>query len=405
MRLVSKVIGGCGILLFFASSAPATNPAMGLVDHPVYLGGHADPRSIPLSAVAVWHNYGFGIHEIISKTRAFPDGPLISGQGREFDMNLASVYDIQVLPEDPTQVPFLPVRLKVGERELPPGARHTRTQALEATLWSLILLTPGSEKHPLTVKIESADPAHQKLAGNYVMDPDGLALLSGEIPGSKLVRDDRGVVSVVFEVPGEGEPAPPADSPAPRLAFVPLLSGGGAEDNEQIALIPHWTNATPLELLWTAMPRAMNVFSAKHGENANPLHAGTFDAQHLGRDAGKFRFYGSGGQPDSVTADAKRVFSAACHGALVTLAAGEHAPVEISFQGDPADAWEILRGDGWERDESPRGDVTWRRQFQDAQQTILHHRLIPRKQGGWWLEQVKPAEAPVPVPVPEAGEP
>lgn len=409
MKLVSRVIATCGTLMFSTSPAPATNPAMGLVDHPVYLGEYADPQSIPLAAVAVWHNYGFGIHGIISKARSFPDGPLVSGQTREFDMNLASVYDIEVLPEDPTQVPFLPVRLIVGDRELPAGARHTRTQALEATLWSLILLTPGSEKHPLTVKIESPTPEHQKLAGNYVMDPQGLTLVTGEIPGSKLVRDGRGVLSIVFQaLDGGREPAPPADSPAPRLAFAPLLSGGGAEDTEAIALLPHWTtnpgNAAPLEFLWTAMPRAMNVFSAKRGENANPLHAGPFDSQSLGREPGKFRFYGSNREPESIPAELRRVFSAACHGAIVTLAITEDTPLEISFQGYPADAWDLLHGDGWEPDPSPRGDVTWRRNFHDTEQSILNHRLIPRKQGGWWLEPVKPAEAGDSAPTEHAGE-
>ncbi len=396
MKTKPNVLRAAGILLLSSLPLMATNPSMALVTHPVYLGGHADPDAIPLSAVPVWHNYGFGIHAVISNPRVFPGGPLDSEHGPEFNMNLASVYDIRVSPEDSTQVPLLPVTIVAGNRVPPAAARHSRGQALEATLWALILNTPASEERPLVVKIESDDPEHQKYAGSYVFDPADLTLVVGEISGSRLVRGARGVVSVVFQTAGNplDLPAEPQDDgPTPQMAFVPMLSGGGAVGDEQLALVPHWAGRQEgvalLELLWTAVPRGMNVFSAKRGENANPLHAGPFDTQDPGKKPGTLRFYGSS-RTEAVASDDQRLFAAACHGAIVSLSPTADEPLEISFVGYPPAAWEILAGDGWELLESPQGKETWRRSFTDAGQIILGHRLISRTEGGWWLEAIEP---------------
>jgi len=387
MKTKSSAILAGAILLLMVTPSPATNPSMALVTHPVYLGEQADPVSIPMSAVPVWHNYGYGIHSVISHPRIFPAGPLVSERGLEFNMNLASVYDIAVEPEDSTQVPQFPVVLRVGSRKPPAEARHTREQALEATLWSLILNTPGSEKTPLVVKIESGDPAHAKYAGNYVLAPDGLSLVVGEIANSKLVRDDRGVVSVAF-----GPPAKPAPA-APQVAFVPLLRGGGAEGDEQIALVPHWTrsDAAPMELLWTSIPLGMNVFSSKRGANANPLHTGPFDSQNLAKDLETLFVYSSGSERELPKDELDRLFATFCYAAVLTAAATEEKPLAISFDGYPADAWDHLGEDGWKSTKQPGGGKRWARSFTSPPATLLGQRLVPRETGGWWVEPAEPA--------------
>lgn len=378
-----------GIWIAVATESSATNPAMGLVTHPVNLGKHADPRMIPLSATAVWHNYGYGIHQVISRSRLFPAGGLATPGGVVHEMNLASVFDLQVLPEDETQVPLKPVVLKVGGREVPADSPYTRSQVIEATLWCLVFTAPGSEKEPLVIIIDSPDPEDQKYAGSYVWSPDAGALLLGEIPGSMPVRDHRGVVSIEFNMPADPVDSP-ADGPRPELAFVPLLSGGGAEGEDRIAMVPHWTGdggeVAALELPWTAIPRSMNVFSAKRGENANPLHAGPFDTQHPAGAANALGFMGGARGDGELSVDDHRLFAAACHAAVLTVGPSAETPFEISFMGFPPAAWEVLAADDWEASELPHGQRSWSRSFTDADQTILGHRLVPRADGGWWLE-------------------
>lgn len=392
MTLSSRL---ASLVLWLSAVGPsvATNPAMGLVPHPVNLGSHADPGSIPLSAVAVWHNYGYGIHPVISRARLFPAGSLATPQGREYDMNLASVFDIRIIPEDPTQVPAMPVVLKIGGGAAPPYSPYTRAQVIEATLWCLVFSAPASEKHPLVVIIDSPDPADLSYAGSYVWSSETWSLLLGEIPGSKPVRDERGVVSIVIKSPGDR--AAPFDGGAgPELAFVPLLSGGGAEGDDQIALVPHWTGAggeiAPLELMWTAIPRAMNVFSAKRGENANPLHSGTFDTQLAANQRSALSFIGASSADRMEAGQDLRRFAAACHAALLTAAPSEEEPFRFSFSGYPSAAWEVLGADGWEAEDGPHGSRTWRKSFTDARQTVLGHRLVARPEGGWWVELEPP---------------
>ncbi len=379
-----------GIWLVTAQVAPATNPSMGLVTHPVYLGAHSDPQAIPLSATAVWHNYGYGIHKVISRPRPFPAGGLITGQGIHYDMNLASVFDIQVVPEDGTMVPELPVTIKAGRSEIPPGSPYTREQALVATLWSLILTSPGSEEAPLTVTINSHDPEFGKYAGEYVLAQDQTSLLVGEIPGSKLVRDSRGVVFVRFEEKAAANP-PEEEKHPPQLAFVPLSVGGGASDDDQIALVPHWTgnepDAVPLGLLWTAIPRGMNVLSAKRGENANPLHVGRLDSQDLSAGSTDISFYGFTTETEP-TGEERRLFATACLGILHTAGVTEEKPFTLSFRGDPADAWEILATDGWETEEKTSGGAIWRKSFTSTATSILGYHTTPRSDGGWWVEAI-----------------
>jgi hypothetical protein len=375
----------------------ATNPAMGLIPHPVYLGTHADPAAIPLSAVPVWHNYGFGVHEVITKPRAFPGGPLVSEKAIEFNVNLASVYDIQVLPEEPTLVPQVPILIKVGSRALPAEARHSREQALEATLWSLLLTTPGDEETPLVVKIESANPEHANYAGNYVLAPDRLTLAVGNIPGSELVRDARGVVSAVFKNV-EKPTSTTADSATPRVAFVPLIRGGGAEGDETIALVPHWTDnhpeTAPLELLFTAIPLGMNVLSSMQGANANPLHNGPFDTQNLTSATRKVFLYSSSNDVPDSQPELDRKFATLCFGAVLTSHPSEKEPLVIAFDGHPPEAWLHLGADGWTVDPQSPQSTRWTRSFAATPGSILGYRITPRLSGGWWLE---PAEPPLPV--------
>lgn len=373
--------------LAFVSVGHATQTSMVLVSHPANLGAHSDPLAIPISHVPVWANYNYGVHQHVGSPRPFPAGALFSRHGVELNFNLASVYGICLEPADATQVPGLPLTLRVMEgRDLPPDSPYTREQVLAATLWCLLLDVAGHENHPVVVKVDSQEPSMQSYAGEYVRSKEGFELEVGEIAGSWLERDARGVVWVVFE-PEKHRPRKVGKPVGgePPLVFIPLIQGGGAEGDTQVVLSPHWLgpDASVLQAPWVAIPRVMNAHSAKHGENANPLHGSGFQAAHTLAHSRIASLSGWHADEGNGHAEYRRMLAAAVHAMLASGLPTKEDPVTMFFETGPmtGDHWEFLAEEGWEPHEGTR----WRQVFEAAPDHVAGHRLEPKLAGGFLL--------------------
>ena len=381
MKFQSLALG-----LALASAAQASNASMSLVSHPANLGAHADPLAIPISQVPVWANYNYGVHEHVGSPRPFPAGVLVSRHGVEMNLNLTNAFGIELVPVDPTQVPGMPLTLRVIEgRGLPPGSPYTREQVLAATLWCLLLDVAGSEEQPVVVSVDAQEPALQSYTGDYVRSRDGLDLVHGEIAGSRLERDARGVVWVVFD-PEKHQPRvvekPPGE--APPLVFIPLMLGGGAVGDESFVLVPHWLgpDSAVLQAPWAAIPRAMNMFSAKSGENANPLHGSNLQASNVGARNRTVMIHG-GWQADEGNGheEDRRMLAVAIHATLASGMPTKEDPITILLSTDsmPENASDFLADDGWERDDRRR----WRLTFDAAPEHVVGYQLEPWLAGGF----------------------
>jgi len=381
-------LGGLVVMMGIVGAA-ATNVSTSLLAFPFSLGLHADPLVIPLSRMPLTANYNYGVVNNLGAPRVMLGG-LESAQGKELDCNLASIYGIVVVAEDSTQVPALPVTLKVHEeRDLPVGSPYTREQALVATLWCLIMEARGSDKVPLVVKVDAKDPALTRYAGEFVAE--GVGLKRGAIPGSELRRDPRGVLNVVFD-PQRHHPrevTKPHGSP-PTLVFVPVRIG---EEGVMI-LVPCWTDSTRiLSGPWMALPLAMMTFSLKEGENANSLHGSSFNARNEG--AGhrvSLSRWSTDAQP--LTPEDRLLLAAACHATLLSMNPTEAEPFEVSLgvSAKDLDAWKFLAADGWSLARPETIDPEWTRTFTNVPKSIAGFHLEPSETGGFVLTADKAAE-------------
>jgi len=65
------------------SRAAATVVGLGTIEQPVNLGRRSDPASIPLGPVAYESNHSYGIHAVISASRACQHGTMELEKGEE----------------------------------------------------------------------------------------------------------------------------------------------------------------------------------------------------------------------------------------------------------------------------------------------------------------------------------
>lgn len=380
------VIGALGL------RAGATAPGMDLVLFPANLGAQADGQVVPLTVAPAWLNHGYGLHPIISEARGYVGGGgLPIPGGLEMNANLASLYGISVDPEDSTQVPQLPVvlRLQDGWR-LPEYSPYTREQVVVATLWAVLANTSTTAERPLTIKVEAKEPEFAKYAGKYVLAADRRTLASGELRGSGLRRSAQGVLEVVFDP----KVLPPrrlrdAATQPPEPAFVPLLLGGG-ESEEHMVVVPQWlgSQGDRLNAPWIAVPRARNFHSARVGENANPLHVSKLRAS----DAvpGEVRMSIWLKADDGLLQD----FATACLASLLNARPTAERPLTVSLGVDKesAESWQQLAAAGWQRTET-QSELIWTRAFTQMPEEILGWRLKPSEFGGFLVER---ADSPKP---------
>ncbi|MCW1887196.1 hypothetical protein OKA04_20830 [Luteolibacter flavescens] len=250
----AAILGGLTLSLSLIPRADATNVGMGVIEQPVNLGARSDPAAIPLGPVAMESNYNYGIHDIITSPRPCLHGAMEWKGGTELDQNLAHVFGIAVEPEDTTQVPYLPVVLRVKSRPVPAYSPYTREQVMAATLHCLLRSTNPTPKYPLKIKIVTDDPADkswaEKFAGDYVNRPDteGQPVEPTPVPGGgRIETDAMGIARLVF--PGVTKTAA---TPSRPPVLVPTRLHGGAESDRDWMLLPVWAGDTfenPLDLL------------------------------------------------------------------------------------------------------------------------------------------------------------
>ncbi|NIP93566.1 MAG: hypothetical protein GWO24_08955, partial [Akkermansiaceae bacterium] len=197
-----KVILGSAAALFAGGSLVATVVEVGTIEQPINLGAMADPSRIPLGPVVVESNHGYDIHAVISEPRPCRFGALELKTGLELNMNLASAFGIEVIPEDGTLVPQRPVTIKVRDWPEPGYSPYRKDQVLAATLHCLLRSVHATSKSPLKIRVEAENPEDAKNLGGFAGD-----YLSAEaedqggptpVPGTTLVTDWRGVTHVVL---------------------------------------------------------------------------------------------------------------------------------------------------------------------------------------------------------------
>jgi len=247
-------LAAAAIFSCLLSSASATNVGVGTIEQPVNLGAVADPASIPLGPVAMESNYNYGIYSIISDPRPCLYGAMEWKEGTALDQNLASVFGIVVDPQDPTQVPAMPVNLRVKAWPAPAYSPYTREQVMAATLHCLLRSTHATPKSPLKVEVITDNPADKswadKFAGSYVTqaEPEGPPIEPTAVPGCRIETDHLGIAHVIF--PGITKTAAAPARPPVLIPFHP--QGENEPERPTWYLLPVWTGDTcrkPLEVL------------------------------------------------------------------------------------------------------------------------------------------------------------
>lgn len=258
--------------LLSGTSCLATSVGITTVEQPINLGVKSDPSRIPLGTVGVISNYNYGIHRMITEARACPSGAMRWDGGTELDQNLASVFGISVEPEDSTQVPGMPVILRVKSWKPPEYSPYTKDQVLAATLWCVIRSAGGTPKTPLEIRVvaegEEDKPLEAKYSGKYVIRPgeDGKEVQQIKVAGTVIEKDARGITWVKFpDVTKKG----PVDPPTPGLIIMEV----DGENDTGWSLLPVWGNGSgtrnPLELNSRSAPMLYSAYESRGVENAN----------------------------------------------------------------------------------------------------------------------------------------
>lgn len=256
------------------SSSMCFGSSIGLttIEQPINLGVRSDPTRIPLGPVGVISNYGYGMHTMISEARACPDGAMHWEGGSELDQNLASVFGISVEPEDPTQVPGLPVVIRLKAWKPPEYSPYTKEQALAATVWCLIRSAGGTPKMPLQIQVKAEADADKHLEVKYskayvtVSGEDGAPVAPVKVTGSVLEKDARGITWVTFpKVKQE-------DSFEPIVPGFILMELDG-EESSGWRLLPVWGNGQnkrdPLDHNWRAAPMLYSSYDSRGVRDSN----------------------------------------------------------------------------------------------------------------------------------------
>ncbi|GAA5116653.1 hypothetical protein JIN84_18640 [Luteolibacter yonseiensis] len=219
----------------------ATSVATSTVEQPVNLGTRSDPTRIPLGPVGVVCNYYYGLHHFIGEARPAPDGAMRWSGGSELDQNLASVFGISVEPADSSQIPALPVFIRVKPWKAPGYTPYTKEQVVAATLWCLLRRVDSTPATPLEVRVvaESEDDKalEARYSGKYITRPskDDGTTPPLSVPGTLLEEDSRGIAWVVFPDAKKNDTFIPINP-----SVVVLKSGGDGDPGWHV--LPVWGN-------------------------------------------------------------------------------------------------------------------------------------------------------------------
>jgi hypothetical protein len=227
-------------LLLSASMLCATVVGVDTIEQPINLGANADPSRIPLGPVAVETNHGYGRHLIISAPRPCTHGSLALQQGLALNMNLASVFGIEVAPEDPTNVPAAPVVIRVKDWPAPSYSPYRRDQVVAAVIHCLLRSVQTTPRTPLDIVIKAENQKDQQqlqgYSGHYYSDGDRESNGPTPVPGCELASDARGVTHVVLS---EASAPPPRALLRPAPSLIPFLPQDDLDDHSY-AFVPVW---------------------------------------------------------------------------------------------------------------------------------------------------------------------
>lgn len=309
--------------------------SFGTVEQPVNLGAKADSLRIPLGPVGVESNHGYDIHPVISESRPSIYGGLIWERGMELNMNLASAFGIEIVPEDVTQVPGLPVTIRIKDWPVPAYSPYNKEQVLAATLHCLLRSVHATPKSPLRVHIdaENSDEAEglAKFAGRYVTAQPTEREERTPIPGTRLDTDERGVTHVVF-TERERSAGNLTDRSPP--AMVPFMIDLG-EGEEFYELVPDWVGDT-----WSGDYRdIVGLRSALFYDRFERSRRSVLDMNVLVREnlLRSYRWLEKEGETvlsvevvaDNGTTNLGRILSIMCYSAIVTQLPTEQHPLTV----------------------------------------------------------------------------
>lgn len=286
----------------------ATNPGTSTILQPVNLGKNSDPSRIPLGAVGVYSNYGYGTHRVIGEGRAIPDGPMRWEEGSELDQNLASVFGISIEPEDSSIIAGPPVFVRLKAWKPPGYSPYSREQVLAATLWCLLRSAGGTPERPVDVRVvaeaEADKPLEAKFSAKYVTVPgeDRQPVPPIQVPGTRMEIDARGIPWVVFQ---DAE-----SKPAAAPGFVVFKHEGADEPAFAYYLLPVWGNggpaSNPLVLGHYAAPMHYTCYQSTGTRDANQLLAegGAHEITVSTQDSGStVTFHHPGCTPETLAAN------------------------------------------------------------------------------------------------------
>lgn len=318
--------------LFFISLANATSVSLGTIEQPINLAAASDPASIPLGPVVYEANYDYGVHKLITAARPCQHGAMEWQRGNELDQNLASVFGISLEPEDPTQINYAPVTIRMKNWDIPKYSPYSREQVLAATIHCLLRSAPSSPSRPITIKILAEEPTDQiwakKYEGKYINQPDSDSspVKPTAVPGTQLLTDKLGITYVQF---------PNIKNKSALATIQPTLIPfrlGEDYDTETYRLLPIWVGSSfksPLDAIGRPYRLIHDMFnpSAPSANEVNALF-----------DKGDLYHWSSSSQPDSTSvsfsfqSEPSANLAAALHALVQTVQPSQTKPLTITLR-------------------------------------------------------------------------
>lgn len=318
----------------------ATVLNIGTIEQPVNLGPKADPSRIPLGPVVVESNHDYGIHSVISDPRPCTHGAIAWDKGLELNMNLASAFGIEVVPDDGTQVPRVPVTIRVRDWPAPAYSPYRKDQVLAATLHCLLRSVHAPPQTPLKVVVDAVNPEDARnlrgYAGTYLTAEADDHGGPTPVPGTRLDTDWRGVTWVVFS--DHKAPDPGVES-RPPSALIPFHIPDETDD-VTFELLPVWTGDTWKEERAKLLLQPVTLFydrydkSRSSGPDINsfsrlgPVAQGTWEREVDGTELAIRLQAPADGLPERLAP----TLAALCHAAVLSLHPTVDVPLTISFR-------------------------------------------------------------------------
>ncbi len=355
------------LFVLLAGPALASVLEVGTIEQPVNLGANADPSRIPLGPVVIETNHGYGRHPIISAPRPCTHGTLAVEKGLELNMNLASVFGIEVIPEDSTDVPRAPVTIRIKDWPVPAYSPYRKDQVVSATLHCLLRSVHASPESPLKIRIDAENREDAKnlkgFAGEYLTAEAEKQGGPTPVPGSHTTTDGRGVTYVVF---AEAGPPSPEALKRPPPAVIP--SRLESEEPETLyKLIPVWAGddwTQPAQVLTQPVTLFHDLFdpSITTGPDINEatrrkIYQGCAWSEHFGDSRFTVR---AEYRPENAPSDLLDSVCALFHAAVITALPTTQRPLTVNFHTEHAllkAMAPFVNGEGWKQRDLGHGNV------------------------------------------------